>query len=263
MCGRFNVETAPLTRWLLEVLGVGHPGPDNHNAAPTELIPVLRAGVSGSYAVAPLRWWLTPHWAKEQTTRYSMFNARRETLATSPAFREPFRRHRCVVPVSGFYEWAVNSPGHVTGNSTARATGNATGNAAARATGKPPGKIPWYIRPHTEPGLLLAGIWDRWSDPAGAQTLESFAVVTTGAHPALRVVHSRQPVMLGLDAARRWLDPTAEPAELEGLLEPELPVALDAVPVSSHVNNARHKDRRCIEPVAAAVLVATSQEDNR
>jgi len=227
MCGRFNVETSPLTRWLLEVLGVGHPGPDNHNAAPTEAIAVLRAAALGDLEIARMRWWLTPHWSKEISTRYSMFNARRETLATSPAFREPFRRHRCIVPVSGFYEW----------------------------TGKAPGKVPWYIRPHDEAGLLLAGIWDRWTNPADGATLDSFAVVTTDAHPAMCFVHSRQPVMLGIESARRWIDPASAVASLVDLLEPALPYPLDAVPVSSHVNNARHKDPRCTEPIGAAVPV--------
>ena len=233
MCGRFNVETAPLTRWLLDVLGVAHPGPDNHNAAPTESIAVIRADALGDLEVARMRWWLTPHWAKERSTRYSMFNARRETLATSPAFREPFRRHRCLVPVSGFYEW----------------------------TGKSPGKVPWYIRPHAGGGLLLAGIWDRWTDPADGALLDSFAVVTTDAHPGMRFVHSRQPVMLGVEAARRWVDPASEIAGLAQLLEPALPQALDAVPVSSHVNNARHKDARCTEPIGAPVPIVDVGHD--
>jgi putative SOS response-associated peptidase YedK len=227
VCGRFNVETAPLTRWLLAVLGVAHPGPDNPNAAPTEAIVVVRAGLLGDLEAARMRWWLTPHWSKELSTRYSMFNARRETLASSPAFREPFRRHRCVVPVSGFYEW----------------------------TGKSPGKVPWYIRPHAEPGLLLAGIWDRWIDPADGAALDSFAVVTTDAHPAMRFVHGRQPVMLDVGSARRWIDPATEHVELGPLLEPALPYALEAVPVSSHVNNARHKDPRCTEAIGAVVPI--------
>jgi putative SOS response-associated peptidase YedK len=224
VCGRFNVQSAPLARWLLDVLGVTYTGPDNFNAAPTETIAVVRAGPLHDLEIARLRWWLTPHWSKEQSTRYSMFNARRETLASSPAFRDPFRRHRCVVPVSGFYEWS----------------------------GKAPAKVPWYIRPHAEAGLLLAGIWDRWIDPADGAARDSFAVVTTEAHPAMRFVHSRQPVMLAAEAARRWIDPTTEVGTLPPLLEPALPVLLDAVPVSSHVNNARHKDARCVEPIGAA-----------
>jgi putative SOS response-associated peptidase YedK len=235
MCGRFNVETSPLSRWLLEVLGVELPGPDNHNAAPTEQIAVVRAGLLGDPEAVRMRWWLTPHWSREISTRYSLFNARRETLETSPAFREPFRRHRCVVPVSGFYEWS----------------------------GKAPGKVPWYVHPTREPGLLLAGIWDRWVDPAGAGTVESFAIVTTEAHPALRFVHTRQPVMLGSAAARHWIDPTVNPPDLRVLLEPALPVDLDAVPVSSHVNNARHKDHRCIEPIAAAVRLGATETPDR
>ena len=228
MCGRFNVETAPLTRLLLELVGLAHPGPDNHNAAPTETIAVVRVNDAGHAQVAPMRWWLTPHWAKELTTRYSMFNAKSETVHDSPAFREPFRRHRCLVPISGFYEWA----------------------------GSAPHKRSYYLRPHAAPGLLLAGIWDRWAGPAGAEPLESFAVLTTAANPGLAFVHTRQPVLLGAEAARHWLNPLAEVAELKELLVPALPDDLDVVPVSSHVNNARHKDARCMEAIAAPHFVA-------
>jgi len=231
VCKRFNVEQAPLTRWLLHVIGVEHPGPDNHNAAPTEWIVVVRAAAAGGLESTRMRWWLTPHWTKAVSTRYSMFNARRETVATSPAFREPFRRHRCLVPVSGFYEW----------------------------TGKSPGRQPWYIHPQGEAGLLLAGVWDRWSDPQGNETLESFAVITTAAHPALRFVHDRQPVMLSVEAARRWLAPGSASAELDSLLEPAIPVDLDVVPVSSRVNDARHKEPACTRPTGVPVTVrATS-----
>jgi putative SOS response-associated peptidase YedK len=93
--------------------------------------------------------------------------------------------------------------------------------------------------------------------------VESFAIVTTEAHPALRFVHTRQPVMLGSAAARHWIDPTVNPPDLRVLLEPALPVDLDAVPVSSHVNNARHKDHRCIEPIAAAVRLGATETPDR
>ena len=106
MCGRFNVTSDPLSRLLMELLGMPHPGPDNFNAAPTESIVVARLGEDGAPELVPMRWWLTPFWAKEMSTRYSMFNAKSEKVHQSPAFREPFRNRRCVVPVSGFYEWS-------------------------------------------------------------------------------------------------------------------------------------------------------------
>jgi putative SOS response-associated peptidase YedK len=247
MCGRFNVETSPLSVWLLEILGVGHPGPDNHNAAPTEQIAVVRANAAGARETVPMRWWLTPYWSKEAATRYSMFNARCETILTSAAFREPFRRRRCLVPISGFYEWSA-APAAARDDSVP---------AAPRSRGAS-GKLAWYIRPRSEPGLLLAGIWDRWIDRATGDVLESFAIVTTAAHPALRFVHTRQPVMLDLPNARRWLDPASPTDDLVPLLEPMLAVEIDAVPVSSHVNNARNKDSRCVEPIAAPVPVGVT-----
>ncbi|MEZ5557283.1 MAG: SOS response-associated peptidase [Pseudomonadales bacterium] len=246
VCGRFNVSTDPLSKLLLELVGLRHPGPDNANAAPTEQIVVLRLRTDGAPELVPMRWWLTPYWAKEPSTRYSMFNAKSETAATSPAFREPLRRRRCVVPVSGFYEWI-------------------------RQRGE---KLPYYIRPHAEPGMLLAGIWDRWrpkgavsaeqADAAGdageeVQPLESFAILTTAAAEGLEFVHTRQPVMLSMADARRWLDPELDEAAIAALLGPAIPVALDAVPVSSFVNNARNKGPRCYEPIAGPVPVrATS-----
>lgn len=227
MCGRFNVTSDPLSRLLMELLGMAHPGPDNFNAAPTESIVVARLGEDGAPELVPMRWWLTPFWAKEMSTRYSMFNAKSEKVHQSPAFREPFRNRRCVVPVSGFYEWS-------------------------RTAGQ---KLPYYIRPHELPGLLLAGIWDRWRNPETEEILESFAVLTAPADEALAFVHSRQPVMLSLAEAHRWLNGDTPEDELQALMKSPLPMTLDAVPVSSYVNNARHKDARCTQAVADPVLV--------
>lgn len=229
MCGRFNVEADPLSRLLLELVALRHPGPDNHNAAPTERVPVLRLNDAGEPELVPMRWWLTPYWAAEPSSRYAMFNAKAETVDRSRAFAEPFRKRRCVVPVSGFYEWARGEGG---------------------------GKLPYYIHPQEQPGLLLAGIWDRWRDRGTGDVLESFAILTTAAARGLEFVHVRQPVMLSLRAARHWLEPAADADSLKALLGPAVPVELDAVPVSSFVNNARNKDPRCVEPVAAPVRVA-------
>ncbi len=229
MCGRFNVESDPLSRLLLELVQLPHPGPDNPNAAPTETIVVLRLDREGRPELVPMRWWLTPYWAPEAGTRYSMFNAKSETVTTSRAFREPFQRRRCLVPVSGFYEWARQRP--------------------------PQRKLPYYIHPQEAPGMLLAGIWDRWRNPDVDAVLESFAILTTDAHPGLEFVHTRQPVMIAQADAPRWLDRQAGGDEVIALLGPRVPVDLDVVPVSSYVNDARHKDPRCTEPVGPPVTV--------
>lgn len=233
MCGRFNVESDPLSRLLLELVRLRHPGPDNHNAAPTETIVVLRLGKQGEPELVPMRWWLTPYWAGEPGSRYAMFNAKSETVERTPAFREPFRHRRCVVPVSGFYEWAR--------------TRERTSDGKSR--------LPYYIRPRDLPGLLLAGVWDRWRNRESNEVLESFAILTTKAARGLEFVHDRQPVMLALREARRWLDPAAPADELKAMLGPAVPADLDAVPVSSYVNDARHKEVRCLEPIGAAVTI--------
>lgn len=234
MCGRFNVESDPLSRLLLELVRLRHPGPDNANAAPTETITVLRLDDAGDPELAPMRWWLVPYWSRERTTRYAMFNARAERIEQSRAFREPFQRRRCVVPVCGFYEWA-------------RLPKPAAGGGR---------KAPYYIRPQNAPGMLLAGIWDRWRDSAGGEVLESFAVVTTRAAAGIAFVHDRQPVLLSMADARRWLDPASSPEALRALTAPAIPEELDCVPVSTFVNNARNKDAgRCVEPIARPVAV--------
>lgn len=228
MCGRFNVTSDPLTALLMELVGLSHPGPDNFNAAPTETIAVLRLNEAGEPELVPMRWWLTPFWTKAPSTKYAMFNARSETAAKSPAFREPYKKRRCVVPVSGFYEWAR----HKMADQSIQ-------------------KLPYLIKPHEDHGLLLGGLWDRWRDAETEEVLESFTVLTVPASPAMELVHKRQPLMLSVETARAWMDP--ENGDFETLISSELPVAIDAVPVSSHVNNARHKDDRCMEPIGKAI----------
>ena len=225
VCGRFNITSDPLTLLLMELVGLPHPGPDNYNAAPTETIQVLRLSKNGEPELVPMRWWLTPYWSKGPSTRYSMFNAKSETAHKSPAFREPFKKRRCVVPVSGFYEWTRQNNQ----------------------------KLPYYIRPHEAHGLLLAGLWDRWRDEAADQQLESFTVLTVPAAPGMEFVHKRQPLMLSVKDARRWMNPENE--DFASLIGSGLPVPMDAVPVSTHVNNARHKDSRCVDPIGKPIAI--------
>ncbi|MEZ5598971.1 MAG: SOS response-associated peptidase [Pseudomonadales bacterium] len=232
MCGRFNITADPLTRLLMALVNMPYTGLDNANAAPTEMIPVLRitpAGEDGEGKpeLVPMRWWLTPFWSKAPSTRYSMFNAKAETAETSPAFREPWRKRRCVVPVSGFYEWCRSASV----------------------------KVPYLIRASRHGGLLLAGLWDHWRNPESGDELLSFTVLTQAAHPDIAFVHSRQPVMLSIAQARRWLAPEVETDEMRDLFSPRLPMALDIVPVSSEVNNARHKSADVARPVGDIIHV--------
>ena len=231
MCGRFNVTSDPLSKLLMDLVGLVHPGPDNLNLAPTETVQVLRLGPDGEPQLVPMRWWLTPFWAKELSTRYSMFNAKSETAAKSAAFKEPYRKRRCVVPVSGFYEWCRQNNQ----------------------------KVPYFIVPEDADGLLLAGLWDSWRNRDNNEELLSFTILTTDANAAMRFVHHRQPVMLSIEEARRWLDTDVPTAELEYLFASRLPMSLEAIPVSTHVNNARHKDDRCVQAIGRPVHLTSAE----
>jgi putative SOS response-associated peptidase YedK len=222
MCGRVNVSSGPLTLLFMDMVGQPYPGADRHNVAPTEPLTVLRG--NEALESVTMRWWLTPYWSSEPSTRYSMFNAKAETLGVSRAFAEPFARRRCLLPIAGFYEWAKD------------------GNR----------KLPYYIRPSADDGLLLAGVWDRWR--GGGETVESFAVVTTAVHERLAFVHNRQPAMLSRAEGRRWLSRGEDPELLRAdLLRPRVPVALHVVPVSTYVGNSRNEGPRCIEPIGRAI----------
>lgn len=235
MCGRFNVTSDPLTQFLMDVVGIRHGGTDNFNLAPTETVEVLRLGPDGEPQLVPMRWWLTPFWAKELTTKYSMFNAKSETAHKSAAFKEPYQKRRCVVPVTGFYEWCRENNQ----------------------------KVPYFIAPHAEGGLLLAGLWDSWRSRESGEELLSFTILTTAAHDDMAFVHHRQPVMLDRAEALAWLDMSRPTAELEYLFASRLPMTLDAIPVSTHVNNARNKDERCFQAIGRATTIGPDSGDQK
>ena len=141
-------------------------------------------------------------------------------MARSPAFRGPFRRRRCVVPVSGFFEWLRDDEGR---------------------------KHPWLPSPGEDEGLRLADLWDRWE--RGEESLESFTIVTTAAAPGLRWLHPRQPVVLAADEAEAWLGAEADAGQLAALCSRRLAVPLTATPVSAQVNDTRYRGLACLETV--------------
>jgi putative SOS response-associated peptidase YedK len=154
-----------------------------------------------------------------------MFNAKSETLAKSRAYREPFKRRRCIVPVSGYYEW--KKEGSL--------------------------KVPYYIEPDQDPGFALAGLWDRWEKDG--QVIESCTIVTAAAPEEMKFVHHRIPVHMTVAQANEWtrIDTTAE--SLGDMLKPEIRTSIRVTPVSTIVNNARNKDERCVEPLGDAIKI--------
>lgn len=191
-----------------------------YNLAPTdEAAVVVERG--DRRAIRAYRWGLIPSWAKDEKIASKLFNARAETLATSGAFRESFRRRRCIVPADAFYEWQRQ------------------GGA----------RQPFLIRRADGAPLALAGLWSGWHDPETEQVIRTFTIVTTTANRTLSAVHDRMPVMLAREHWARWLDPTLQDTgELTALLEPAADNELVLYPVRALVNNVRNNGPELIEP---------------
>lgn len=187
MCGRFALTTpqdsvlstfsAQPSPRLAERLG--NLGP-RWNVCPTTDIPVVLSH-EGKRLLAPLRWGFVPRWYKSPTGGPLLINARSETIAEKPAFREACRERRCLIPADGFYEWT---------------------KLGER-------RQPHWIRPAAGPpeGSLFAfaGVWQTWKNPEDGQRLAACAIVTTGAGPDLESLHHREPVVIAPDDAPLWL----------------------------------------------------------
>jgi putative SOS response-associated peptidase YedK len=226
MCGRFTQER-PASE-LAEIFAaeplVDDPGP-RFNVAPTDevLVVVQR---EERRAITAYRWGLVPHWSTDIKGGSRMFNARAETVTTSPAFRDAFKRRRCLVPAESFYEWkregSVRQPYRV-----------------MREDGRP---------------LALAGLWAGWKDPSNEQVRRTCTIVTTTPNAAMADLHDRMPVIVPESAWDRWLHPTlAQPGELLAMLEPTDEIALRIYAVNRDVNDVRRDGPALIEPLLAAV----------
>ncbi len=136
-----------------------------YNIAPTQEVPIIVN--DGRNKVFMMRFGLIPSWSKEKKTRYSLINARAETVTKKPMFRRLLAKHRCLVPTTGFYEWK---------------------KVGSR-------KTPHFIRVKYENYFALAGLWDHWKDPKGEE-IKSFTIITTKANDVLSEIHPRMPVIL-------------------------------------------------------------------
>lgn len=223
MCGRF-VLTTPADAIAAEfaALAGGLVLRPSYNIAPMQDVVVVRE-TGGARSLAMLRWGLIPFWAKDPTIASRLINARSETAAEKPSFREAMKKRRCIVPASGFYEWKREGTR----------------------------KQPWYFHPRAGEGLLaIAGLWESWKDPEG-NVVETCCLLTTAANAVLAPVHDRMPVILGHEDALRWLDPAEkDPARLAALLAPAPEAVLASHPVSTAVNSVRNNDAHNIEETA-------------
>ncbi len=212
MCGRFAFHASRAR--LIEHFGLEAAPqlPARYNITPHSEIAAVRDG-----RCELLRWGLLPHWSKAPETRYRMINAKAETVAGKPAFRDAFRHRRCLIPASGFYEWQPVAAG----------------------------KQPWYLSLADGELLAFAGLWERWEgrgEHAG-KVIESCVILTTAANRLCAAIHDRMPVIIDRDHYGRWLtDPGAD------LLRPFPAERMQAWPVSRRVNNPAHDDPALLEP---------------
>jgi len=220
MCGRYALHHHPDVVALAFGLAEAPQFAARYNIAPMSNVPIVRADAHGARRAVTVRWGLLPRWAKDPKFAAKMNNARAETVAEKPSFREAYRRRRCLLPASGFYEW------HAAGGR----------------------KQPWYIHPRGAELFGFAALWERWQGPQGP--LETCAIVTTEANEIMRPIHDRMPVILAAADVARWLDcrPGNDVAEL---LRPCPAALLDARMVSTAVNHARNESPALIEPLRA------------
>ena len=215
MCGRFFLDARAGD--IIEHYNA--PPPDlftaRYNIAPTTPVLAYHDG-----RMDLLRWGLVPHWSKDPTIGNRMFNARAETVAEKPSFRNAYRRRRCLVPANGFYEWK-------------------------REGGR---KQPYCCR-HPQGLFSMAGIWELWQDADGNE-LRSCAVITTESTGRMRELHERMPVYIAPADYEAWLDCRAEQTDEADRLLRETAPDYDFYAVGSAVGNSRNEGPELVEPLA-------------
>ncbi|MGH7145275.1 MAG: SOS response-associated peptidase [Planctomycetota bacterium] len=261
MCGRFSQNfQAPDLAAFFEALGVPDQWESHFNLAPTQSVAVVRAKppappaaatptptpgnstatVTPAAAAAARRrpensaggdplprelafvhWGLIPAWAQDRAIASKLFNARSETAAQKPSFRDAFAHRRCIVPANCFYEWR-------------------------RQRGPHDEKQPLLICRRDRRPLALAGLWERWQAPEGVQ-VESCSILTTAANRYLKPIHDRMPVILEAADFSRWIDPTTPLPAIQALCTPCPDTTLTAFPVAMRVNSVRNDDASLLE----------------
>ena len=214
MCGRFTLQI-PI-EVLIEIFGISefpsYTLQARYNIAPTQQIPVVRQYADYQSHLDMLRWGFVPSWAKEAPSGQPLINARSETVADKPAFRQAIKYRRCLVPASGFYEWL-------------------------REGDK---KVPQYIRLKDGSPMVFAAVWEESIAPDG-KPQETCAILTTASNSLIAPLHDRMPVILHPAEYDAWLDrDQRDPEKLKRLYEPYPTDLMEMYPVSPLVNSPKN-----------------------
>ena len=225
MCGRYTyLFTWKQLKRLLEL--IHWPEAEltaRFNVAPSQDAPIVRLDDDGEREGAMLRWGLIPSWADDASIGSRLINARGETVFEKPAFRKAAMERRCLVPITGFYEWQT-----VEGEKNKRPH--------------------WIGRPDHDP-LCLAGLWESWTDRSspGSEPVQSFTILTTSPNELMRPLHDRMPVILDREGQEMWLNPRSKRPALEELIRPYPLHDLIAYPVGRAVNSPSRDDSGLME----------------
>lgn len=222
MCGRFVLKAPPAElASYFDLNECADFGP-RYNIPPGTDIPVIRQSPEGQRVLHLLRWGLVPHWAKDPGIGAKLNNARGETVAEKPSFRDAFKRRRCLVPASGFYEW------------------------------KTEGKLkqPYFISLKSGEPMAMGGLWESWKAPDGS-VLRTVCVITTGPNAVMEPIHDRMPVIIPRENWQAWLSAPAD--EISQLIHPYQAGEMQAWPVSRRVSKTQDDDPGLIEPIELTV----------
>jgi len=219
MCGRFARSSRPDV--IIREFGVQKtlisPEP-SYNIAPSQDVAVIR--VRGEKQLVICRWGFVPSWVKDPETGYKMINARSETVAEKPAFREALLKHRCLVIADGFFEWQKD--------------------------GKK--KTPYYVRLISHRPFGLAGLCNAWTSSEG-EVICTCTIITTGSNELLAQVHDRMPVIIPKEKEDLWLDPDMHDQDvLRGLLRPYPAAEMEMYPVAPNVNSPKFNTPEVLKP---------------
>jgi len=228
MCGRYSLVATPdEVRELFEYLEQPN-FPPRYNIAPTQPIAVVRQGRENR-EFALMRWGLIPSWVKDTQSFTLLINARSETADAKPSFRNAFKRRRCLIPASGFYEWQKTSDKQ---------------------------KQPYWLHPAKPGPIAFAGLWECWVGEDGSE-IDTAAILTVEANETLTSIHHRMPVVIQKADFSRWLEtPEQEAGDVKDLLAAAPEDYFQAVPVSTRVNAVRNDDEGLQDAVEVRAVVA-------
>jgi len=228
MCGRYGrrADKQRIAEWMqthdTNVFDDSYLAP-SYNVAPQSFQPVVRLSPdTGERELTIMRWGLIPFWAKDSKMAFNTINAKAETIATSPAYREAAKHRRCLVPADWFYEWK---------------------KLDAKT------KQPYAIAMKGAELFAFAGVWESWKDKASSQELLTYTILTTDPNELMKPIHNRMPVIVARKDYERWMAP-AESSHLPvDLLRPFPAEEMKAWKVSRAVGNVRNNNPGLIAPV--------------